>query len=238
MKLKAVLLVFLMSLVLISSAKSQSKVSQSDFSKSNFSQYKSLELTDTTKSVLLKPKLKLKPEAKFEDLVGQFAGGNLAGGLLGLGTGYLGYVITRKGHGEWDGVGGLVIGFVAGHCAGSIIGVYGIGSSKDFTGDAGATILGGVLGTGAGIVTLFAVHNTPVAYSTLAFPTVGAMIGFNSTLRYKEIADKKNVSELKDLGSHLKIKNDFEVNVLKINFQLPKESELSKIPERFLLALR
>ncbi len=80
-------------------------------------------------------------------------------------------------------------------------------------------------------------HSPVVAWSTLSYPTIGAMIGFNSTLSYKDNADKKNVSELKELGTHFKIKNDFEVNVVKINFQIPKMSELSKIPESFLLAL-
>ncbi len=201
-------------------------------------QYKSLELTDTTKTVTTKLTLKLneKPSAG-DELIGQFFGGNLGGIALGFGAGYAGYLLTKQGHGEWDGAGGAILGFVAGHCAGSIIGVYGIGSSKNFTGDVGTTILGGVLGTGAGIGTLFIVQSPVVAWSTLAFPTAGAMIGFNSTLRYKTL-ENNNKSEFKDLGTHLKIKNDFEVPVLKVNFQLPKESEITKIPERFLLSLR
>lgn len=218
------LLVLLLAVLLIPSANAQ---------------YKSLELSDTTKSVLPKPKLLIKPEAKFDDMLGQFVGGNLAGGLVGLGGAYLGTAIDRgsRSHSHWIGY-GTIIGLVAGHCAGSIIGVYGIGSSKDVTGDVGSTILGGVLGSGASIGVLMGSPNEIIAWSTLAFPTAGAMIGFNSTLRYKEIADKKNVSELKNLGSQLKIKNDFELEVLKVNFQLPKESEISKIPERFLLSLR
>lgn len=225
MKFKAAVLILLMSFVLISSAKSQ---------------YKSLEILDTAKSVLSKPKLILKPEAKFDDMIGQFVGGNLAGGLFGFGGAYIGAAIDKsagKSHGEYAGFAGAIVGFVTGHCAGSIIGVYGIGSSKDFTGDVGNTILGGILGTGAGIGTLFIARSEVVAWSTLAFPTVGAMIGFNSTLRYKTL-ENNNKSELKDLGSQLKIKNDFEMEVLKVNFQLPKESEISKIPERFLLSLK
>lgn len=225
MKLKTII-VILLAVLLIPSAKAQDK---------------SLELMDTAKFVLPKPKLILKPEAKFDDMIGQFVGGNLAGGLMGFGGAYLGAAIDKgigKSHGEYAGFAGALLGFVTGHCAGSIIGVYGIGSSKDVTGDVGNTILGGILGTGAGIGTLFVARSEVVAWSTLAFPTMGAMIGFNSTLQYKVMTDKKNVSELKDLGSHLKIKNDFEMNVLKINFQLPKESEISKIPERFLLSLK
>jgi hypothetical protein len=204
-------------------------------------QFKSLQLTDTSKTLTTKPKLKLKPEANFDDMIGQFVGGNLAGGLFGLGGALLGSAIDKgigKSHGEYAGFAGLLYGFVAGHCAGSIIGVYGIGSSKNVAGDVGATILGGVLGTGAGILTLYNVPSPAVGWSTLAFPTVGAMIGFNSTLQYKEIEYKKNVSEIKESGTHFKIKNDFEVNVLKVNFQLPNQLELSKIPERFLLALK
>lgn len=216
-----ILLVILLVVVLIPSANAQ---------------YKSLELTDTT--VTTKPTLKLKEKPSAgEELIGQFFGGNLGGIALGFGTGYVGYLLTKRGHGHWDGAEGLILGFVAGHCAGSIIGVYGIGSSKNFTGDVGSTILGGVLGTGAGIGTLFIAPNEVVAWSTLAFPTVGAMVGFNSTLRYKTL-ENNNKSELKDLGSQLKIKNDFEMQVLKVNFTLPKESEISKIPERFLLSLR
>jgi hypothetical protein len=219
------LLVLLLAVVLIPSANAQ---------------YKSLELNDTSKTVLQKPKLSLKPEAKFDDMLGQFVGGNLAGGLVGLGGAYLGSAIDRglgKSHGEYAGFAGAILGFVAGHCAGSIIGVYGIGSSKDVTGDVGSTILGGVLGTSAGIGTLFVARNEVVGWSTLAFPTAGAMIGFNSTLRYKTL-ENNNKSELKDLGTHLKIKNDFEIEIVRVNFTLPKESEISKIPERFLLSLK
>lgn len=240
MNFKILTSVILMIFVVVSSGKSQSQPSDS-YSQDKFTNYKSLKLADTNKSVLLKQKLKLKPVPKFDDMIGQFVAGNLAGGLVGLGGAYIGYAIETgagKSHGEYSGLAGALLGFVAGHCAGSIIGVYGIGSAKDVTGDAGATILGGVLGTGAGIGALFAVHNEVVAWSTLAFPTIGAMTGFNATLRYKEIADKKNVSELKDLGTHFKIKNDFEINVVKINFQLPSTTEISKIPERVLLALR
>ncbi|MBX7047070.1 MAG: hypothetical protein K1X86_14665 [Ignavibacteria bacterium] len=237
MKRIIVIPVCLFLLLLVSSAYSQSNYSSQNI----FPEYKSLQLTDSSKSLLPKKKLNLKPEPKFDDMLGQFVAGNLAGGLVGVGGAYIGAAIEKgigKSHGEYSGFAGALFGFIAGHCAGSIIGVYGIGSAKDVTGDAGATILGGVAGTGAGIGTLFAVHNEVVAWSTLSFPTIGAMTGFNSTLRYKEIAYKKNESELKDLGSHLKIKNDFEVNVVKINFELPKPKELSKIPEQFLLSLR
>ncbi len=147
MNLKAKVIILFLSLILISSSAK--------------SQYKSLELNDTTqftKSTLPKPKLHLKPEAKFDDMFGQFVGGNLAGGLVGLGGAFLGYAIDRgisKYHGEWAGAGGALIGLVAGHCAGSIIGVYGIVTSKDVKGDIGATILGGILGTGASIGTLY-----------------------------------------------------------------------------------
>lgn len=216
-------LVLLLAVVFISSANAQ---------------YKSLELTDTTKIILAKPKLLLKPEAKFDDMIGQFGGGNMGGILLGLGGASLGYLIETGGHrkGEMAGLGGALIGLVTGHCAGSILGVYAVGSSKDVSGNIGSTILGGIAGTAGGIGFLYVVKGaTPYAYLSAAFPTMGAMVGFNSTLYYK---DKKNVSELKDLGSQLKIKNDFELQVLKLNFQLPKESEISKIPERFLLALK
>jgi len=200
-------------------------------------QYKSLELTDTTKTVLPQPTLKLqeRPSAG-DELIGQFVGGNLGGLALGFGAGYVGYLLTKKGHGEWDGAAGGILGFVAGHCAGSIVGVQTMGSAKKYSGDVGATILGGVMGTGAGVGFLYLTQGYPPAvYLSAAFPTMGAMVGFNSTLYYK---DKNNVSELKDLGSHLKIKNDFEMNVLNINFQLPSEAEISRIPEQFLLSLK
>lgn len=225
MKIKPVVLILLMSFVLISSAKSQ---------------YKSLELSDTSKIISgnqTKLNLQNKPPLQIDNMALQFVGGNVSGVLVGIGGAFVGAGISKVGgsHGEYAGLGGAVLGFVVGHCAGSILGVYGIGSVNDVTGDAGATILGGIAGTGAGIGTLYAVKNEGVMWSTLTYPTIGAMVGFNSTLYYK---DKKNVSELKDLGSHLKIKNDFEVEVFKVNFQLPKESEISKIPERFLLSLR
>ena len=205
-------------------------------------QYKSLELSDTSKVISPKTKLSLqsKPPLKIDNIALQFIGGNVSGVLVGIGGAMVGGGIAKTlgARGEYAGFGGAVLGFVVGHCAGSILGVYGVGSSNDVTGEVGSTIMGGVLGTGAGIGTLYLARgDEELMWSTLTFPTMGAMIGFNSTLRYKTL-ENNNKSELKDLGSHLKIKNDFEMNVLKINFQLPKDSEISKIPEQFLLSLK
>lgn len=201
-------------------------------------QYKSLEVSDTTKTISHKTKLSLqsKPSLEFDNMAMQLISGNVSGVLVGFGGAMIGAGISKIGgaHGEYAGLGGAFIGFIAGHCAGSILGVCGVGTSKEVAGDVGATILGGILGTGSGIALLYSRDET-LMWSTLTLPTVGAMVGFNSTLYYR---DKKNVSELKDLGSQLKIKNDFELEVLKINFQLPKESEISKIPEQFLLSLK
>ena len=216
-----VLILFLIAAFIIPSAKAQ---------------YKLHGLNDSTQSSPPRTKLVLKPNVQVDDIIGQFVGGNLAGALGGIGGAIVGAGISRVGgsHGEYAGLGGAVIGFVVGHCAGSIMGVYGFGSAKEVSGDLAYTILGGVAGTGTGLALLRTGDET-IMWSTLTLPTVGAMVGFNSTLYYK---DKKNVSELKDLGTHFKIKNDFEVQVLKVNFQLPKESEISKIPERFLLSLK
>ncbi len=203
------------------------------------SQYKLLELNDTAKTGIEVVKLKLdKPSLDPDRMVFQLVGGNVMGILSGLGGAIVGGGVARIGSsgGAYAGLGGAAVGFVLGHCAGSILGVNLAGSTKEVTGNVTFTVLGGIVGTGAGIATLYAARkNETVQWSTLTYPTIGAMLGFNSTLYYK---DKKNVSELKDLGSHLKIKNDFEVEVIKVNFEIPKMSKLSKIPESLLLSLR
>ena len=187
-------------------------------------QYKSLELTDATEinnsKIELTTSNSKSPKLDAGNMAMQFVAGNFGGVLVGFGGAIIGTGIAKAGgsHGEYAGFGGAFIGFVAGHCAGSILGVYGVGSARDVQGDVGATIIGGVLGTGAGLGTLYyARGDENLMWSTLTYPTVGAMIGFNSTL-----TDKKNVSEIKESGTHFKIKNDIEVNVIKINFEIPK----------------
>jgi len=186
-------------------------------------QYKSLELNETTKEIIPPIKLTLNDKIKPtpDDLIGEFFLGNAGGLALGFGAGYLGYLVSKQGKGHMDGLGGALIGFVTGHCAGSIIGVYTVGSSKNLTGDLGSTILGGIAGTGTGIGFLYLTQSS-LAYAGFAFPTVGAMLGFNGTLKYKDAKDINSESELKDLGSQFKIKNDIEVSVLSINFEIPK----------------
>ncbi len=188
-------------------------------------QYKSLELSESSNEIIKPIQLKLNDKIKppAEELIGEFFLGNAGGLALGFGLGYVGYAIDKGGgsRGHGAGLGGAIIGFVAGHCAGSIIGVYTVGSSKNLTGNLESTILGGIAGTGTGIGFLY-LTQSPLAYAGFAFPTIGAMVGFNGTLQYKDAKDINKESELKNLGSQLKIKNDIEVNVVSINFEIPK----------------
>ncbi|MBS1492394.1 MAG: hypothetical protein JST55_02725 [Bacteroidetes bacterium] len=202
----------------------------------------SLKLLDKTAGktdTLKKLNLKESPKIDVGDLAGEFALGNLLGGLGGFCIGAIGTGIEKSGgsHGEMAGFGGFVIGFIVGHSAGSILGVTQGISTSHVSGNIGLTILGGLAGSTASVLYVANGNANSLGGYIFAgtFPTAGAMIGFNSSLYY---TDKKNVSEIKESGTHFKIKNDFEVNVIKLNFQLPNELELSKIPERFLLALK
>ena len=120
-------------------------------------------------------------------LFGELALGSLfsAGGIVG--GAYIGYGIeTRNGcNGEWCGLGGLVLGGVAGLTFVTPIGVYLVGSSNGQTGSLGATISGSVVGTLLGLAALGVSEGSEAgAVLLLAGPVVGSMIGFNVTRKY------------------------------------------------------
>jgi hypothetical protein len=119
-------------------------------------------------------------------LVGELAVGSLFAVGGGIGGAYLGFglEISSGCDGEFCGLGGAVLGGVAGLTFVTPIGVYLVGSSEGQTGSFAATLGGSALGTLAGIVAVAAADSEAGVAMLFAGPVVGSMIGFNLTRKY------------------------------------------------------
>jgi hypothetical protein len=129
----------------------------------------------------LKPARPKPPEASTLKLAAELAGG-VAGSLLGF------FSVSSGSHArnctpenDWEGGCSLLsmyYGALFGIPAGSIVGVYTIGSLGDTRGALWATALGTIAGMYFGLMV------NP--YLLVVFPPAGAVVGFNATLRYKK----------------------------------------------------
>lgn len=119
--------------------------------------------------------------------VGRLAGELLLGALVGTGGALVGLLmgaaICDDGDGSCDAW--AIGGAYAGSVAAIPFGVRAAGSIGDQTGSLGATYLGGLLGGGGGLLMLANGRSNVTAVGLVLAPTIGAVIGFNSTRRYK-----------------------------------------------------
>jgi hypothetical protein len=118
-------------------------------------------------------------------LVGQIAVGGALGIVVGgIGGGMLGYALDPKqGCRDFCGLGGFVLGGTIGMVLLTPAGVYLAGSTGGQTGSYGAALAGAALGAATGIALSIAAES-PAPF--LIGPTIGAVIGFNSTRRWAQ----------------------------------------------------
>jgi hypothetical protein len=120
-------------------------------------------------------------------LLGEAAVGSLFAVGGGIGGAYMGFALETSGDcgGEFCGLGGAILGGVAGLAFVTPIGVYMVGSSGDQTGSLGATIGGSVVGTLVGVAAAAGGEDEDLAVVCLiAGPVLGSMAGFNLTRKY------------------------------------------------------
>lgn len=119
-------------------------------------------------------------------LVGEFLLGGMAGVVGGIGGAYIGYGLETSGgcNDEWCGIGGLILGGIAGYTLAAPLAVYAVGSSGNETGSLGWTYGGSLIGAGFGLMMLASESEAGVMLG-LAAPVIGSMIGFNATRRYE-----------------------------------------------------
>lgn len=119
--------------------------------------------------------------------VGRIAGELLLGGLVGTGGALVGLLMGAAICDDSDdtcdawAIGGAYVGSIAA----IPFGVRSAGSLGDQTGSLGATYLGGLLGGVGGLLMLANGRSNITAVGLVLAPSVGAVIGFNSSRRYK-----------------------------------------------------
>jgi hypothetical protein len=130
---------------------------------------------------------------------GRLVGEALIGGVFSvggaIGGAYVGYSVeTQDGcHQELCGLGGAIVGGIAGLAFVTPLGVYMVGSADGQTGSFAATLGGSLVGTLAGIVAVGASEGEDGSLVLLvAGPVVGSMIGFNLTRKYDEGHKRRN----------------------------------------------
>jgi hypothetical protein len=108
-------------------------------------------------------------------------------GLLGTGAGFFGGgLLALAGNGdsnEYEMIGRFVLGGLVGTTVATAGGVHIVGSDENFRGSFGAAWTGALVGTVAGVAWLTATEHQDPAITVIgiAFPTLGAMYGFNAT---------------------------------------------------------
>jgi hypothetical protein len=128
---------------------------------------------------------------------GRLGGEFLLGGLFvvggGIGGAYAGasLELARGCHGEFCGLGGVVLGGLTGVAIAAPVGVYLAGSHSGQTASFGATLGGSVIGTLVGAAGVVASERVGTAVVFGFAPVVGAMIGFNATRRYTDSHRKR-----------------------------------------------
>jgi hypothetical protein len=128
-------------------------------------------------------------------LFGELAVGGLFAVGGGVGGAVLGFGLETNGgcHSEFCGLGGIVIGGIAGLAFVTPVGVYLVGSAGDETGSFAATLGGSVLGTLAGIAAAAGSGEEDAAAVLLvAGPVLGSMAGFNLTRKYDPSHKRRN----------------------------------------------
>lgn len=123
-------------------------------------------------------------------IVGEIIVGGLLGIVGGLIGGLAGAVVCADGDGEFACLGSVIIGGYFGGAAAFGLGVAAVGKSGDQDGSVGAAVLGGVLGAGVGLVSLFALddgggNEGAIVTLFVGAPIVGALFGFNATRRWR-----------------------------------------------------
>jgi hypothetical protein len=119
--------------------------------------------------------------------MGRIAGELLLGGLVGAGGALVGLLMgaaicedSGQSCDAW-----AIGGAYAGSIAAIPFGVRAAGAIGDQTGSLGATYLGGLLGGAGGLLMLANGRSSITAVGLVLAPSVGAVIGFNTTRRYK-----------------------------------------------------